>query len=148
MPNVSVEVQARDSNEEKSPVLAFVMSCLVPGAGQYYNGDIAKGVIQEVLVVGGITLALAAATSSSSGFYFENYSEDDEATTLIWAGLGVAGASYLWSIIDAPISAIRINKARGQYYGHLLEFNSDKQVVGFDLATNGKTIGAKFSMHF
>ncbi|MCI0693192.1 hypothetical protein L0337_14455 [candidate division KSB1 bacterium] len=38
--------------DEKSPVLAFVMSCLVPGAGQYYNGDIAKGVIQEVLVVG------------------------------------------------------------------------------------------------
>ncbi len=174
MPNVSVEVQAQGGNafvykvkdslkiakelligvqgaserEEKSPVLAFIMSCRVPGSGQYYNGDIAKGVIQEVFVAGGITLALAAAMSSSGGFYFENYSDDNEATTWIGVGLGVAGASYLWSIIDAPISAIRINKERESAYEHLLEFSADTKVIGFDPATDGKTIGAKFSMHF
>jgi hypothetical protein len=177
MPNVSVKIQTRDGNAlvykmedvlkitkelpvgvqgasvkgEKSPVLAFVLSSLVPSAGQYYNGDIAKGVIQVVLFAGGITLALGP------GLKKEEYSNSDclcigfpdfETTEWFWVGLGTAGASYIWSIIDAPISAIRINKARGRYYGHLLEFNSDKQVIGFDLATNGKTIGAKLSMHF
>jgi len=166
MPNVSVEVQAGDGNvfvykmddvlnitkefpvagawtgDKKSPVLAFVLSCLVPGAGQYYNGDITKGAIQQVLYAGGLTLGLYAAAGGAYG------SDDNEAATWVWVGLGVAGASYLWSIIDAPISAIRINRERELSYGHLLEFNSAKQVIGFDLATNGKTIGAKLSMHF
>jgi hypothetical protein len=174
MPDGSVEGQARDDKafvyriedslkivkelligmdgtserEEKSPFLAFLMSCLVPGAGQHYNGDVAKGVIQEVLFAGGITVALAAAASASGGFYFEDYSDNGEAETWFWAGLGVAGASYLWSIIDAPISAIRINRERERAYGHLLEFSSDTEVIGIDLTTNGKTIGAKLSMHF
>jgi hypothetical protein len=172
MPDIAVEVQTRNSNifvykidevlkitkeisvesawteDEKSPVLAFLMSCLVPGSGQYYNGEIAKGVVQQVLVAGGITVALAAAASASGGLYFESYSDNDEAETWFWAGLGVAGASYLWSIIDAPISAIRINRERERAYGHLLEFSSDTEVIGIDLTTNGKTIGAKFSMHF
>jgi hypothetical protein len=78
---------------------------------------------------------------------FSHYQLEENA---VWysVGLGVAGASYLWSIIDAPLSASRINRERERAYGHLLEFSSDKQVIGFDLATNGKTIGAKLSMHF
>ncbi len=168
MLNVSVKIQTRDENAfvykmedglkitkellvwdqdaslrgKKSPALAFVLSLLVPGAGQYYNGDVTKGTIQQVLFAGGLTLSLYAAAGAAYG------SDDNEAATWVWVGLGVASTSYIWSIIDAPISAIRINKARCRFYGHLLEFNSDKQAIGFDLATNGKTIGAKLSMHF
>jgi len=182
VPNVSVKIQTKDGNVliykveeiakmtkerpigyqnlsmrgEKSPAAAFLLSFLIPGVGQYYNGDIAKGIIQEALVGGGIALALAAGThryseldyyySRQFGYNYYNYYE--ETTAWFYVGLGVASAASLWSMIDAPLSANRINRERERAYGHLLEFNSDKQVLGFDLSSNSKMIGAKLSLHF
>ena len=58
---------------DKSPVLAVVLSCVIVGLGQFYNGDWKKGLL---MLVG--TLVLSAATGG-----------------VAWLGFA------LWSAIDA-----------------------------------------------
>ena len=158
IPNVSIKIQTRDrsefvykmeevsritreqavgmaaygTTEKKSPVLAFCLSFVVPGLGQYYNGDIAKGVIQDVMYVGGWVLF---------------YTEDTE-TNWSWVGLGMVLGSEVWSMIDAPISASRINKRAAQSYGHLLEWDQGGNIVGLDVGPTPDGIGAEVSYHF
>lgn len=172
VPNVSLKVQTKDGNVfvysmdnvlkitkepykglyegevrwHKSPGLAFALSFLFPGIGQYYNGDVTKGVIQEVLYVGGWVLFFALGTEEVEGYYYDY----TETTAWWWIGLGLASGSALWSMIDAPISANKINKKSGRYndYGHLLEFNQGKNVIGFDLGPTREGLGAKISYHF
>ena len=60
----------------------------------------------------------------------------------------VAGG-FLWSLIDAPISASKKNKALTQNkYGHILEFHSGKQVVGIDLGYYGFNLAGQVTRHF
>jgi len=78
---------------EKSPGLAFVFSFLLPGGGQYYNGQITKGVTMTALYLGSYCMMLGA---------------EDEGTLLL--GCTVLLGDYLWSVIDAPVSAGILNK--------------------------------------
>jgi len=79
---------------EKSPGLAFLFSFLLPGGGQYYNGEIIKGVTMTVLSLGSVVLM--------------NIDGIDDTQLII--GESVMIASSLWSMIDALISANSINK--------------------------------------
>ncbi|RMD98587.1 MAG: hypothetical protein D6814_07255, partial [Calditrichaeota bacterium] len=80
---------------EKSPVVACIRS-LVPGGGQFYNGDRMKGLIQQIVFLSGIVVAM---TSS------------EEKSTQELIGIGMISGSWLWSIIDAPLSAMKKNKS-------------------------------------
>ncbi|MDR1602083.1 MAG: hypothetical protein LBS42_06600 [Tannerella sp.] len=87
---------AAPTYRRKSPFLAWFLSWLYPGIGQFYNGSVGKGITMTALATGGLGICVAAV---------EN--EDDS--------LGAAGAlvivgTSLWSMIDAPISAARINR--------------------------------------
>jgi len=94
-----------ETSAEKSPVTACVLSLVIPGLGQHYNGQHAKGFIQEFLFVGGFaTMIVALAGGLNEDWTWEDWSEP-----VAVVGLSVSGASYLWSVIDAPISASRIN---------------------------------------
>ena len=84
----------------KSPWVAFVLSYIIPGSGQIYNGEIVKGLIFTGTFVLGATIALIPAMGSTSGSAWP-------ATSYI--GTGIAGIAYVWQLIDAPISASRIN---------------------------------------
>jgi len=81
--------------EKKSPVAASLASFYTIGfgGGQFYNGQWRKGLI----VVG---ISLASIIAYSNGFY---------GAIFAWP------ASWLYSIIDAPISAAQINKKIDQY---------------------------------
>jgi len=189
IPNVSIKIQTRDGNifvyemeevlkivkepipqlpgkvlkEEKSSGLAFALSFLMPGVGQYYNGQIVKGVIQNVLYVGGWVLVLAAGTGWTEeeywveGYWVDqgywdywgdwvdtsywvdghyDYYEEWGLTSWFYIGLGVAGASWLWSIIDAPLSATAINKKISQ------------QRLSFNVMPKEQGIEAKLSLRF
>ncbi len=81
---------------KKSPFLACAMSAMLPGLGQYYNRDIRKGIIQDILFVGGLVLAVKS-------------SDDNSRHDLVGAGLALGSA--LWSLIDALISASKKNKS-------------------------------------
>jgi TM2 domain-containing membrane protein YozV len=119
----------------KKPGLAFMMSFLVPGLGQYYNGDVAKGLAQEAMVLGGTALAITAEATHLSEF-------------VVVTGIGIAGAGFLWTWIDAPISASRKNQKIKRQYGHLFEFDLNGRLVGIDNMTKGGGVGTQITIHF
>ncbi len=109
---------AKPSGYAKNPTLAFVLSWFVPGTGQLYNGEGAKGAIQFGLVVAGLTAFISAYPGEEDVFidmgdwsYWDT--EDTGNETICYGGLGVALATAVWSMIDAPLSAMRINRKMG-----------------------------------
>jgi hypothetical protein len=125
----------------KHPGYAMLFSFLMPGLGQFYNGEYLKGIVQQSMVLGGITLALTAGLNHDS--------EDFELFTE-WFIVGefLVGAGYFFSIIDAPISANRINREHQSRYGHLIEINSSNNVLGMDFLTTRNRIGVEVICHF
>ena len=130
---------------KKSPVFAFVLSFLLTGLGQYYNGDVAKGLTQEVMVIGGGLTALTFGIDTDVTLD----GTKTKLTPLFWIGMGTAFTGYLWSMIDAPVSANRINREYSQQsYGHMIEYYNNRYTLGLDVATNKDGIGAMFTIHF
>jgi TM2 domain-containing membrane protein YozV len=148
-----VEGSTSSTVSEKSPLLAFVLSFILPGGGQYYNGDIGKGVIMTGAAAAGIATMLAAGTESvwhkdNTGYYYASYGYwVDQTTTWYYVGAGVAAAASLWSWIDAPISASRINDERAKSYGHMFEWQTSVGIAGLDLGPVRGGVGAKFMIH-
>jgi hypothetical protein len=85
------------------PGIAFLWSCFIPGAGQVYNGQMIKG-----------ALIIAAMTS---GFCMLFNGLGKERTRVHQNVSNTGGCIFLgawiYSVIDAPISASRINRERG-----------------------------------
>ncbi len=86
---------------KKSPGLAFLLSFLIVGAGQGYNGQWSKGV------------GMFAGELVSAGVFAAGI--DDCAEGVGDCGVTIAGfigmvGFWLWSWIDAPISASAINR--------------------------------------
>ena len=132
-----------EQKKRKSPTVAFVLSLIFPGAGQFYNGDVSKGITQELLIAGGLVLVISEATKNRGGFI------DTRNPTFKIVGITMVTGGVLWSLIDAPISASKKNKMLAQnQYGHLLEFQSGKHVVGFDLGYYGSNLAGKLTLHF
>ncbi len=148
--------------ELKSPLLAFGMSFLIPGLGQYYNGHYFKGAIQTGVFAAGIIVMLTMGTEThySSGAYtdysrygtFTYYrpSSENELSTMFYVGAGVAAASWLWSIIDAPLSTSSINERRReqQRYGHMYELGGERYALGMDVVPVREGIAVQLVMHF
>ena len=128
----------------KSPELAFVLSLIFPGGGQFYNGDVSKGLTQQLLIAGGLVLVISETTGNPS-----QYELDTRNPTFRIVGITMIAGGVLWSLIDAPISASKKNKMLAQnQYGHLLEFHSGKHVVGLDLSFYGSNLAGKVTFHF
>ena len=105
---------------EKNAGVAFVLSFILPSGGQFYNGERKKGfVILGGGSLGGI-LALAEATETAVKRVdavlteIETGKMDDGGSDSGSEKIGLAEAVFagfwLWSVIDAPISANKINK--------------------------------------
>ncbi|MCK4668114.1 hypothetical protein KAU33_15265 [Candidatus Dependentiae bacterium] len=89
----------------RSPYISCILSYLCPGLGQYYNGEILKGVLQQTIMILIIFTAISNNHSDEGGYLLAE----------LFFG------TWLWSIIDAGISANRINKQaelinRAAYY--------------------------------
>lgn len=148
-----------ETRGEKSPLLAFGLSFLIPGLGQYYNGDYVKGAIQTGLYVTGWVLYFTLGWESVSDYsaswdpYWEQYDYYyyyyDQETAWLYVGLGIAAASAIWSMIDAPISASNINdRIQRSRYGHLFEINQGENVLGIDFGVTRKGLGTSITYHF
>ncbi len=128
--------------EEKNPWIATGLSVVVPGLGQFYNGQYLKGSIQLGMVLGGYILFFDAVEDNikhSDGTIVDV----DDNDAIGGLGLLIAGGTALWSIIDAPISANNINK-RNQLQAHSLN-NKDYSVS--PLVKRNK-LGVKFALGF
>lgn len=141
------------SGSEKSPALAVLLSAVIPGLGQYYNGDVVKGVIMDVLWIGGWTVYATAGYEEvyEYGYYYSYYYEQE--TEWLYIGLGVALGTSIWSMIDAGISASNYNdslrKNKQQRYGHMYEGNlNDHVVLGIDLVPTKRGFSGGITLHF
>jgi hypothetical protein len=118
----------------KDPVVACFLSFFIPGLGQHYNGQYVKGICQEVLFVGGILMWEEAVRRE---WAYESWEE----VQLHAYGLVLAVGTWLWSVIDAPISANNINRERS--WGRFSEFNNRNEL---GLAVAPKKQGIEVSL--
>ncbi|MEX0812735.1 MAG: hypothetical protein WD048_11015 [Chitinophagales bacterium] len=119
--------QERSDYHEKGkrlPILAFTMSWFLPGAGQYYNGDVAKGVVMSGLwVAGGSTVIgtlIASSRNDNEPCTIDRFGNSNCPGTgdrftqrqkvAMGIGAGAAFGSFLWSVIDAPVVAAVRNR--------------------------------------
>jgi len=96
----STTAEATIAEAPRSPGGAFALSLMIPGAGQAHNGQWGKG----ALMLGGGLVSVGAAVAGSD----ECDSFDDCA--LFTAGLVGMIGFWVWSMIDAPVSANSINR--------------------------------------
>ena len=92
---------------KKDPFLAGFLSFLVPGVGQFYNGDVGAGF---VFLGSNILCNLLWMSSIDTDFYGNTYIHDE---TIFAIGLVGALMVNFLSIIDASQGAKRVNIARG-----------------------------------
>jgi hypothetical protein len=83
----------------KNQTVAWGLSLLFPGLGQFYNGENKKGII--FLAVGGTSLLVAV-------------SADPYGDLVGWFSAAFV-TSWIWSQIDAPSSAKRLNRQNGYF---------------------------------
>lgn len=121
------------ARSKKSPLLAGFLSLVLPGAGQIYNGDTFLGIVHAGLYGGGIATALTLGfrteyqrtgtrlvsrysyTSRRTEYYYEpDYGYVDVETDYLYIGLGVAGLTLIWSVVDAIVTAVDDGDQIGQ----------------------------------
>lgn len=97
----------------KNPWAAGVLSFLVPGLGQVYNGEPVKGFAFFTGTVAGYTLLYLANEDNYSGGFLGLQTVDPDGDDTIGT-IGGASVMGLWitSIVDAARSANRINRQR------------------------------------
>ena len=132
---------------KKNPGTAFALSFFVPGAGQVYNGERVKGAVQFMGFAVGAILVLGQIDERVSLW------RSDSETITRWSKLlhlAVGGmlwlGSSLWSMIDAPISASRIN--REEQSAHLFQMNAGRFVVGADPVFRRNGAGGALTIRF
>ncbi len=104
MENELINSDSLKEIDEKSPFLAFALSYMLPGLGQFYNGEVLKG----LLFMGGITTGVGIIILGAGDFEHESTGN----IGLIYTGLAVVAITEIWQLIDAPVSASRINRER------------------------------------
>ncbi|MEQ9440293.1 MAG: hypothetical protein RIG62_14660 [Cyclobacteriaceae bacterium] len=97
----------------REPLLAGVLSLIIPGAGQVYNKQYGKGIAMFGANVASWVLAANSVvnTYDYDALYNGYYEEPDNTGTFVWLGLAVA--TNLYSVIDAAVSANKINERYG-----------------------------------
>ncbi len=95
----------------KNPWLAFGLSALIPGTGQFYNEQYEKGIPQLGAAIAGSALVFSAVRDNYEDIYGNWVDADEDDQRAVYGGILWLGG-LLWSVIDAPVSANRINRER------------------------------------
>ena len=145
--NITKEQRIISSEQQvqayRSPGVAFALSFLLPGAGQFYNGDFLKGGIQ--FGIASITAIIIWSEILQEASQPGTHETDED--KLLYSYL-IFAANWVWSFVDAPISAKRINRERQPQFGHLMEFEIGKNMTGVDLYTRNSNLLVKITYHF
>ena len=140
-------IGTRTVAKKKNPMVALGLSFPVIGAGQFYNGQYTKGVIQLGATIVGLGLTLSA-----SG---DNQDQPDgnlDVDTDDWMsvpGYLLLFGGAIWSLIDAPRSANRINQQNQiPSYGHLFQLDGDRAMLGIDPVASRNGLGTLLTLRF
>ena len=131
----------------REPIVSTTLSFLIPGLGQFYNGQWLKGTVHLLWYYGSCT-AMIILFVANLGF-----SDNIETSQVL---LGVAATSYLtsWivSMVDANISSRKINKQYGFASIQLgertnLSFNPDIRLVNNYSSINSNSISPTYGLN-
>ncbi len=87
--------------EVKKQALALAFSMAIPGLGQVYNGQVDKAIVFAGLFWGGVYMVDQAKITR----------EHESITAFGWLSVAYVAGVYAWNLLDAPLSAKRINEA-------------------------------------
>jgi hypothetical protein len=93
------EVAEKPYVTKKCALTSFLLSLLVPGGGQFYNGETFKGVIMLTAFAAGVGVSVELDSNGEHG--------------LAAAGLAMTAGVWAYSMADAVISSERINAEHG-----------------------------------
>jgi len=144
----SCEFYSSDEEEnysKKSPWLALFLSSVFPAAGgQFYNGEYLKALLIDAFIVLGSGLFMLGAMSVN----YDSESFPDYVGVLLYSGVGLSGGAYLYSIIDAPISANKINERKKQSSKiNVISSNNGKYLmnIGYSKFYKSYSFGIRFN---
>lgn len=109
--SLGLSATAQPTRSAKSPAVATALSVVIPGGGQIYAGEPAKGGL--ILVGSGVALATGIVVAKRDPYFGCPDPCWEFDTTPILIGAGVAGAIWLYGVLDAPGAARRANQRNG-----------------------------------
>ncbi len=134
--------------KKKNPWIAGGLSLVVPGAGQAYNSQFKKALTQFGIAAVGTALMYTANSDDYKNVDGDTVDPDND-NWKIGFGVPLNYGSRLWSVIDALISANRINKRNQRSsYGHLIELGGSRATLGVDPVVSHKNLGTRLTLHF
>ena len=137
----------RTAAKKKNPMVALGLSFPIIGAGQFYNGQYTKGVIQLGAAVVGLGFTLSASGDNEDRLDGNLDVDDDDWMSVPGYLLLFGGA--IWSLIDAPMSANRINQqSQIPSYGHLFQLDGDRTTLGMDPVASRNGLGTLLTLRF
>ncbi|MBN1231952.1 MAG: hypothetical protein JXA60_01175 [Candidatus Coatesbacteria bacterium] len=93
--------QLYDSSKLRSPWIAGIGSFILPSSGQFYNGDYKKGIIFGTIIYSGLIVL---------GINYLGETDSTKTDNFLTGSVAIIiSGTYIYSIIDAPLSAIRNN---------------------------------------
>jgi TM2 domain-containing membrane protein YozV len=119
--SAQVSRQSANYKTKKDPTLSFVLSFLIPGAGQVYNEQVTKGVIQFLGAAAGYTTFFIAKPHNAEVWVYDYYNyyggywewQKKGNAGISWLGFFVGFGCHVWSMVDAPTTSNKINKEKG-----------------------------------
>lgn len=110
----SFETPPLEKPDEKNPWIAFLLSTAIPGGGQFYNQQFFKGATMFLGTAAGVGLFYATRNDNYTNKLTGKYLDPDDNDGKGYLGLGLGLGFVAWSMIDAPVSANRINERNRQ----------------------------------
>ena len=125
-PDSSVQSpRGEEGVELRKPAVALALSVIVPGAGQVYNGQIAKGVVFAGMFYGGIVLLNRANITKSHS----------SVTAVGWMGIILVAGTHITNMIDAATTAEKqFDSGAPLGDGVAFRFGSHRMDVGMSLS--------------
>ena len=140
-------IGTRTLAKKKNPMVALGLSFPMIGAGQFYNGQYTKGVIQLGATIVGLGFTLSASGDNEDRPDGNLDVDEDDWMSVPGYLLLLGGA--MWSLIDAPMSANRINQqSQIHSYGHLFQLDGDRAMLGIYPIASRKGLGTLLTLRF
>ena len=132
---------------EKSPGIAFVLSLVIVGAGQAYNEEYNKAIGHWLIMGGSVFLIYRGLEDNFDSYDAQGNVESVDPNRndiLIVAGIGAGLINWIVSMIQAPISAQKLNEQRRNSQG--ISILQDRLFL--EPYTSRETRGAMLSLRF